>query len=212
MKKTYFFDMDGTLIDSMQLAWDKVILKYLHDRNIPYHKDMIINIVTKGFMGIANYYIDQLGVKATPQQLYDYFMVELEPMYQNEFPLKRGVKETLQTLKAEGCSINVISGSPLRFVLPCLKRLGVYDLFDNVLSLEDFGLTKSDKELFIKLAETLQAPPETCVVVDDSVNAIKTAKSAGLQTVGVYEHAVKNSWDEMQAVADKTITDFTQLI
>ena len=59
--------MDGTLIDSMQLAWDKVILKYLHDRNIPYPKDMIINIVTKGFMGIANYYIDQLGVKATPQ-------------------------------------------------------------------------------------------------------------------------------------------------
>lgn len=212
MKKTYFFDMDGTLIDSMQLAWDKVILKYLHDRNIPYPKDMIINIVTKGFMGIANYYIDQLGVKATPQQLYDYFMVELEPMYQNEFPLKRGVKETLQTLKAEGCSINVISGSPLRFVLPCLKRLGVYDLFDNVLSLEDFGLTKSDRELFIKLAEKMQAPPETCVVVDDSVNAIKTAKSAGLQTVGVYEHAVKNSWDEMQAVANKTITDFTQFI
>lgn len=212
MKKTYFFDMDGTLIDSMQLAWDKVILKYLHDRNIAYPKDIIIDIVTKGFMGIAKYYVEQLGVQATPQQLYDYFMVELEPMYQNEFPLKRGVKEAIEKLKAQGCSVNVISGSPLRFVLPCLKRLGVYDLFDNILSLEDFGLTKSDRELFIKLAEKLQAKPEDCVVVDDSVNAIKTAKSAGLQTVGVYEYAVKNSWDEMQVVADKTITDFTQLI
>ena len=61
MKKTYFFDMDGTLIDSIQLTWDKVILKYLHDRNIPYPKDMIINIVSIGFMGIANYYIDEAG-------------------------------------------------------------------------------------------------------------------------------------------------------
>ena len=212
MKKTYFFDMDGTLIDSMQLAWDKVILKYLHDRNIAYPQDMIINIVTKGFMGIAKYYVEQLGVQSTPQELYDYFMVALEPMYQNEFPLKNGVKDAIEKLKADGCSVNVISGSPLRFVIPCLQRLGVYELFDNVLSLEDFGLTKSDRELFVKLAEKLQANCEECVVVDDSVNAIKTAKSAGLQTVGVYEYAVKNSWDEMLAIADKTITDFKDLV
>ncbi len=107
--------------------------------------------------------------------------------------------------------MNVISGSPLRFVIPCFKRLGLYELFDNICSLEYFKLTKSDRELFIKLAEKMQAKPEDCVVVDDSVNAIKTAKSAGFQTVGIYEPMVKNSWDEMLTVADKTIISFAEL-
>ena len=80
--------MDGTLIDSMQPAWNKVILKYLQDRGIAYPEDIIVNIVTKGFMGIAKYYVERLGVNATPQALYDYFMETLEPMYQNEFPAK----------------------------------------------------------------------------------------------------------------------------
>ena len=141
-REVYFFDMDGTLIDSMQSAWDKVILKYLHDRGISYPENMIIDIVTKGFMGIAKYYVEQLGVEATAQELYDYFMETLEPMYQNEFPSKVGAIEAIQRLKGKGCAVNVISGSPLRFVIPCLKRLELYELFDNVFSLEDFKLTK----------------------------------------------------------------------
>ena len=203
--------MDGTLIDSMQPAWDKVILKYLHDRGISYPKNIIIDIVTKGFMGIAKYYVEQLGVEATAQELYDYFMEALEPMYQNEFPSKVGAMEAIQRLKEKGCVVNVISGSPLRFVIPCLKRLELYELFDNVFSLEDFKLTKSDRDLFVKLAEKMQAKPEDCIAIDDSVNAIKTAKSAGFQTVGVYEPMVKNSLDQMCAVADKTIMCFTEL-
>ena len=100
----------------------------------------------------------------------------------------------------------------MRFVIPCFKRLGLYELFDNICSLEDFKFTKSDRELFIKLADKMQAKPEDCVAIDDSVNAIKTAKSVGFQTVGIYEPMVKNSWNEMCAVADKTIISFTELV
>lgn len=211
-KKVYFFDMDGTLINSMQLAWDKVILRFLNERGIKYPDDIITNLVTRGFHGIAKYYVENYGVDMTPQELYDWFMVELEPMYQNEFPLKEGAKEFILSLKKQGEEVNVISGSPLRFVIPCFKRLEIYDLFDNVFSLEEFGLTKSDRELFIKLAKKVGSNPSDCTVIDDSVNAVKTAKSAGVQTIGIYEKAVENTWQEMQSVADKTIIDFTELL
>jgi HAD superfamily hydrolase (TIGR01509 family) len=210
-KKVYFFDMDGTLIDSMSLAWEKVIFKYLDDRAIQYDKDIILDIVTKGFMGISKYFVEKLGVQQTPQQLYDYFMQALEPMYQNEFPLKEGAIEIIKKFKSEGAIVNVISGSPLRFVIPCFKRLGLYGLFDNICSLEDFKLTKADKELFVKLAEKMEVAPTDCVLIDDSVNAIKTAKSVGYQTIGVYEVMVKNGWEEMLSVADKTIMSFAEL-
>ena len=167
-KKVCFFDMDGTLIDSMQLAWDKVILRFLNERGIKYPDDIITNLVTRGFMGIAKHYVEEFKVDMTPEEIYDWFMVELEPMYQNEFPLKDGAKEFILSLKKQGHVVNVISGSPLRFVVPCFKRTEIYDLFDNVLSLEEFGLTKSDKALFTKLAKISSVSPSDCVVIDDN--------------------------------------------
>ena len=211
-KKVCFFDMDGTLIDSMTRAWNEVILRFLDERGISYPDDIITNLVTRGFMGIAKHYVEYYGVDMTPQELYDWFMVELESMYQHSFPLKEGAKELLLSLKEKGYEVNVISGSPLRFVVPCFKRLEIFDIIDNILSIEEFKLTKSDKELFIKLAEKTKANVNDCIVFDDSVNAIKTAKSAGLKTVGIYEEAVKNTWEEMQLVADKTIKSFKELL
>ncbi len=211
-KKVCFFDMDGTLVDSMTRSWDEVILKFLDDRGISYPNDIISNLVTKGFMGIAKHYVEHFKIDMTPEALYDWFMTKLEYMYQHTFPLKEGAKELVILLKEQGYKVVVISGSPLRFVLPCLKRLGIYDIADDVLSIEEFKLTKCDKELFITLAKKECANVEDCTVFEDSIDAIKTAKSVGFKTVGIYEESVKNTWGEMQKVADKTIKSFKELL
>ena len=204
--------MDGTLVDSMKIGWEEVILKYLDDRGIKYESDIIPKIVTKGFLGISHYYVDVLGVKATAEEVYEYFMDTLEIKYKTEFKLKKGALSYLKTLKDNGCSINVISASPMRFIEPCLKRLGVYNLCDNVLTLEQFGLNKTDKELYYKLAEKLGVEPTKCTLVEDSVYAIETAKSVGFKTIGIYEVMVENEWQKMLATADKTIMDFTEIL
>ena len=210
-KKAYFFDMDGTIIDSMTIAWDRVILKYLHDRNIKYPEDMISNIVTKGFMGIANYYVDELGVKEKPKDLYDFFMDGLQGIYNEELEAKKGVIEALKKLKQTGVSLNMLSGGPHRFMDPCFKRLGIFDLFDNVWSIEDFNLSKSDVEIYLSASKRIGAKAEDCTMVDDSLKAIETAKKAGFNTIGVYEVIADKYWEEMKKVADRTIKDFTEL-
>ena len=209
--KAYFFDVDGTLVDSMTRAWNEVIIKYLVDRKVSHPENLIAQTVTKGFMGIANYYVDVLGIKEKPQDIYDFFMKNLERLYVQEFELKKGAVELVKTLKSKGYSVNVISGSPHRFVNPCLKRNGVFDLFDNVWSVEDFSLAKDDVNLFLKLAKSVGAEPSNCTIIDDSINAIKTAKLAGFNTVGMYEVTVENFFEEMKDFADYTILDFTEV-
>ena len=209
--KAYFFDVDGTLVDSMTRAWNEVIIKYLVDRKVSYPENLIAQTVTKGFMGIANYYVDVLGIKEKPQDIYDFFMKNLERLYVQEFELKKGAVELVKTLKSKGYSVNVISGSPHRFVNPCLKRNGVFDLFDNVWSVEDFSLAKDDVNLFLKLAKSVGVEPSNCTIIDDSINAIKTAKLAGFNTVGMYEVTVENFFEEMKDFADYTILDFTEV-
>ncbi len=209
--KAYFFDVDGTLVDSMTRAWNEVIIKYLIDRKVSYPENLIAQTVTKGFMGIANYYVDVLGIKEKPQDIYDFFMKNLERLYVQEFELKKGAVSLIKDLKSKGYSVNVISGSPHRFVNPCLKRNGVFDLFDNVWSVEDFLLAKDDVNLFLKLAKSVGAEPSNCTIIDDSINAIKTAKLAGFNTVGMYEVTVENFFEEMKNFADYTILDFTEV-
>ncbi len=211
-KKAYFFDVDGTLVDSMTIAWNDVILKYLEDRGVSYPQNIISEIVTTGFMGIANYYVNVLGIKESPQEIYDYFMDNLAFLYRDKFDLKRGAKELIKQLKRKGYSVNVISGSPHRFVDPCLKRHGVFSEFDNVWSVEDFGYSKSDKILYEKLAEKVGVQPQNCVLIDDSINAIKTAKNAGFLTFGMFEISVEKYWQEMKSVCDKTARDFTEFL
>jgi HAD superfamily hydrolase (TIGR01509 family) len=153
-----------------------------------------------------------LGVKEEPQAIYDQFMEDLLPFYRDKFELKSGAKEFIKTLKENGCALNVISGSPHRFVDACLKRHGIYSEFDNVWSVEDFNIAKSDKALYEKLSKHVGIKPYNCVLVDDSIGAIKTAKSTGFYTIGIFETVVENYWGEVKATADKTILDFTELL
>lgn len=211
-KKVYFFDVDGTLVDSMTRAWNDVIIKYLDDRGVSYPQNMISEIVTTGFMGIANYYVDVLGVKEEPQAIYDQFMEDLLPFYRDKFELKSGAKEFIKTLKENGCALNVISGSPHRFVDACLKRHGIYSEFDNVWSVEDFGYSKSDEKLYQTLAEKVGAKPCDCVLIDDSIKAIKTAKKSGFLTFGMFEITVEKRWQEMMLICDKVASNFMEFL
>ena len=55
----------------------------------------------------------------------------IEP-YTNRVPAKDGVIETLCEIKRRGHSLNVLTASPHETLDMCLKRLEIYDIFDNV--------------------------------------------------------------------------------
>ncbi len=64
-------------------------------------------------------------------------------------------------LKAQGYSLNVLTASPHRMLDACLKRNGIYNLFDNVWSCDDFSTTKSDVQIYHMAAERLHTTVET---------------------------------------------------
>jgi len=70
-----------------------------------------------------------------------------------------------------------------------LKREMVYDLFDNVWSCEDFGMTKGQPEIYLATVERVEGKIEDTVFFDDNLEAVRTAVKAGLFTVGVYDDA-----------------------
>ena len=93
-----------------------------------------------------------------------------------------------------------------------MKRLGVYDLFENVWSMDAFGLSKADEAIYEKAAKRLGVTPKECIMVDDNLNVLKTAKRAGMATIGVYDDSSKGVMEEMRAISDQYVVDFADLL
>ncbi len=210
MKKTLIFDLDGTLIDSMPY-WSGAMLALLDEHHIDYPANIIEQITPLGNIGTVNYFRDTLGLVIRDDDAIDFIVNNMLPHYRDEIPLKAGVEAYLRRMHAEGYRLAVLTASPHLTLDPCLKRVGVYDLFDAVWSCEDFGKVKSDPTIYTEAVARLGTTIEDCVFYDDNIHAIATAKQAGLTTVGVYDVSGEGFADDLRAIADRYIHSFEEL-
>jgi HAD superfamily hydrolase (TIGR01509 family) len=132
--------------------------------------------------------------------------------YVYNIPAKKNVIEVLKKLKEQGACLNVLTASPHITLDACLKRLGIFDLFDNVWSCDDFSTTKANPEIYKMAAERLGKRVEDVLFLDDNLNADLTAKKAGMLVCGVYDDSSKDYIEEIKKETDYYIYDFLELL
>ena len=208
---TYLFDFDGTLVNSMP-TYSALMLRILDEHGVEYGDDIIKIITPLGYNGTATYFIEQLGMDKSHDYLTSLMLRYAVDAYTNVVPAKEYVIETLKELKARGASLNVLTASPHEALDPCLKRLGIYDMFDNVWSCNDFGTTKADPEIYRMAADRMGCGVGEVIFLDDNFNADKTAKQTGMVVYGVYDESSAEYVEEMKALTDKYIYDFRELL
>lgn len=184
MNRVCIFDLDGTLIDSMAY-FARGLLSILDEEGVPYGDEMVGIVTPRGYTKSAEYYIENLGVKDTVENLVHRMEQKLVPAYSHEIKLKPFVKEYLLKLKAEGAKLYVLTASPHIVTDACLKNNGVFDLFDQVWSVEDFGLSKAGTALFYKVAETIGRETADIEFYDDNLTAVSNAVRAGHKVYGI---------------------------
>jgi HAD superfamily hydrolase (TIGR01509 family) len=211
MNITYLFDFDGTLVDSMP-TFCSCMLRILDENNIAYDKDITKTITPLGLNGTADFYINDLGLKMPKEQLLLLMKEYMLDAYLHTIPAKANVISVLKALKARGASLNVLTASPHATLDPCLKRLGMWELFDNIWSCDDFATTKADPQIYVMAAERMHTTVEKVLFLDDNLNADLTAKSAGMQVCGVYDDSSKDYVEQMKAANDYYIYDFQELL
>lgn len=207
--KIWLFDFDGTLVDSMP-TYVSLMLRILDENDIVYGNDIVKTITPLGYKGTAEHFVKMgmdMPVEKIMEKMHEYASYE----YANNVPAKAHVEEALCALKARGDRLNVLTASPHAMLDPCLKRLGLYELFDNVWSCDDFGTTKADPEIYRMAAKKIGADVGDIWFLDDNLNADVTAKKAGMRVCGVYDESSKEYVEEMKAATDAYIYDFSEL-
>ena len=211
LKKIAIFDLDGTLVDSMS-RFTVGLLTILDENGIKYDRNEMINIITPfGYTKSAEYFIS-LGVKGTTEEIVKKMGDNLVAEYTNNIKLKPFVGEYLKKLKNDGYALYVLTASPHLVTDPCLKNNGVYDLFTEVWSVEDFSMTKSEIELFYKIYKDIDCRPEEILYFDDNVTAVTNAKKAGYTAIGVKDNQTQSDLEIIKNTASKFIESFEEML
>ncbi len=201
MKKVHIFDLDGTLVDSMR-AWTDGTVKLLDEAGIG-NKDEIIRTITPlGAKGAAEYLI-KVGIKGTAEELLHSIEENMIYQYSHVIRLKRGAEAYIKELSDKGDRLFVLTASPHKTTDACLKNNGVFDLFERVFTIDDFGLFKSDTRIYDEAAERIGVKNDEITFYDDNIIALETAKKAGLHVVGVYDASSEGDADKIKKITEK---------
>lgn len=207
MNEVYVFDLDGTLVDSMPY-FTRGILSILDEEGIPYDDGLIDVLTPLGYTKSAEYYVG-MGVQAGVEQIVSRIEQKLVQAYTHDVRTKPGVPAYLRRLREEGARLFVLTASPHLVTDVCLKQNGIWDLFETVWSVEDFGLSKSEPHIFREVARRIGCTPGEIRFFDDNLTALENARLAGLRTFGVFDGQSEADLARMRTLSEAVVESFT---
>jgi HAD superfamily hydrolase (TIGR01509 family) len=205
--KGYIFDLDGTLFDSTGV-WMQIDIDFLKSRNLPADVDYARVVTTMTFTEAAQYTIDLYGLPDKPEDLYKQWFDAAMYAYGHTIGLKPYALEYLQVLKSRGAKIGIATSSVSLLYKKALEHLRITDLFDAITESDEVGHGKENPDVYLLAARKLGARPEDCVVFEDALQAIKSAKAGGMTVYGILDEMSKEDWCEIRATADGVMYDF----
>ncbi|HIS78532.1 HAD family hydrolase [Anaeromassilibacillus sp. An200] len=193
------FDLDGTLLDSMDV-WSRVDKEFLADYGIAVPPDYMEACGAMSFRETAEYTIARFSLPAKPEDLMERWLEMAREEYALHVSLKPGAAELLQKLHRCGVRLAVATASRREHFLPCLERHGILSLFDELVTTDDAGCGKNSPDIFHLTAERLGLPTKDCAVFEDTLPAAKSASAAGCIPFGVWEKHSEKAKPDMQRV------------
>lgn len=207
--KAAIFDLDGTLIDSMPVwdgAWERFCVKYSPVRD----EELFAEYKARTLESAIDFYKERLHIPADAQTLRDEVNGYVREGYGSVEP-KRGVREYLDRLQRAGIPACVATNTVRPLVEYVLRRLGLEDKLQFILTCSEFGSGKDKPDIFFECARRLGAEPYGTWVFEDAPHALRTAHEAGFLTCGIWDMSYAASEPELRKAADMYVRDFGEL-
>lgn len=205
--KAAIFDLDGTLLNSMDV-WEEIDIKFLHKRGLTVPDNYVTEICARSFEEAARYTIDLFGLSESVEKIISEWNAMAAYEYAQNVRLTPFAADYLLKLKNMGIRLAVATGLPEELYYPCLENNGIISLFDALCSTEQVARGKEYPDIFQFTAKALGVAPNECIVYEDVLPAVKSAKQAGMTVYGVYDKYSLNNRFEIEAIADGYLMDF----
>lgn len=184
LPEALLFDFDGTLVDTewtIYSAWLRTYQKYGQDLPI----EVYVQCIGSDFETWSpQTHLEELSGKSFdwPQMAVER-QSEIESELSQQGPVE-GARELLSALAGK-TRLAVVSSSSHQWVDGWLERLELSSFFENVTCRGDAPRIKPAPDLYLESAKTLGIEASRCHVVEDSLNGVRSAKSAGMTAYAI---------------------------
>ena len=181
----YFFDLDGTLLDSNGL-WsdiDRAFLGRFGVETVP--ADYTEYVSHHSFQESAAFTRTRYGLDLTDEEIMDSWRAMARQAYAETLELKPDVREFLERARQAGKRCAVLSASFSSMCRMALERHGLLSCFEEIYTTEEVGLEKRNPELYHKVGKLCGLEGKDCIFFEDSPVNCAAAKAAGWQVYGV---------------------------
>lgn len=205
------FDMDGTLVDSMWI-WVAVDEEYLRRYGLTEPENFHEDMEGMSYREVAEYYHKVFPtLPMTVDEIMDEWHEMAYDKYMHEVPLKKGVKEFLETVRANGVKSAIATSNSRKLASDTLEALGISHLFDAVKTSEEAGAGKPAPDVYLLAAEALGTEPSRCLVFEDVPAGILAGKNAGMKVCAIMDEFSEPVVQKKRALADYYIQDYDDI-
>ncbi|MGL5440069.1 MAG: HAD family hydrolase [Filifactoraceae bacterium] len=199
------FDLDGTLIDSMEL-WANLGKEYLLKKGCSPRADLTQHLEALSLEEGASYLKTTYGIEDNLSTILDDITKLIDYGYRHSIKLKSGVYTLLTSLKRKNVRLYIATATDKNLVDLVLRNNNIDYFFEGFITCSQVNKSKLSPEIFIAALKALGTNKESTLVVEDALHAIKTAKEVGFKVVAIKDR--NNEWEEIKKIADYSIESF----
>ena len=128
---------------------------------------------------------------------------------QMDYTYIEGLEAFIADLYKNGVKTAVVTSSNMPKMQSVFKaRPEFKELFDAILTSEDFAESKPSPDCYLKGAARFGVKPNECVVLEDSFNGLKSGRAAGMFVVGL---TTTNKKEDIEPLSDIQIADYQDI-
>ncbi|MCI8560586.1 MAG: HAD family phosphatase [Dorea sp.] len=206
MIKGAIFDVDGTLLDSMEI-WEDAGIRYLRRIGVMPEEGLSGVLYSMTMSEGAEYVKEHYHLPFSIDEIIQGVLDTVRDFYFYEVLPKSGAKELLSWIKDKNITIAAATASDREHVEAAFERLGIAGYFGQIFTCREVGSGKRHPLIYEKAAAYLGWKPEEILVFEDAFYALMTAKKAGFRTVGIYDRFSEGEQEEIKKQADVYLAD-----
>lgn len=177
------FDMDGVIINSEPI-WREAEMRVFATHNVYLSEEDCRTTMGLKLDEVINHWNSIYPGKINnPENLKNEIIKEVIHLITLKGAAIQGLYDLINTIQKLGLSLALASSSYMEIINAVLHKLNLIKVFKVVHSAEFELYGKPHPAIYISTLSKLNVYPENAIAIEDSLNGVKSAKSAGIKTI-----------------------------
>lgn len=203
--------MDGTLTLTEELhhkAYSQIFKEY--GVNFTF-EDEITKYAGSGSKNIFTKVFEENGKQVSAEEI-EHCVLKKRELYkkivqERKIPVVPGILDFLKRMKQAGLKMIIATGnSDMETVRFILKKVGLLEFFDNIVSISEVANGKPAPDVFLEAAKRMNLQPSECTVFEDAINGVHAAVAAKMRCIALRTTTKKE--DLFAAGATHVVPDY----